>query len=319
MVVFDVIGDLAWGESFHSLRECKLHEWIPGISSTVKFAMQSSVFYEFGLDFLIPLFISKTVRQQREANYKFSEEKVDKRLKRGSDRGDFWDRIVIKSADDNKAGEGMTRGEMLNNASILVLAGSETSATTLCGMTYFLLTNPGAKERLVREIRSSFDSTDKITMVSIGQLPFLNAVFDETLRLYPPVPTHSQRVPPNGGAIICGKFVPDNVSVGMSMMGACHDPKNFHRATEFCPERWLKDAPPEFAMDNKLVFQPWSMGTRNCLGSNLARAEIRLIIAKLLWHFDLKLEKESKDGNWFDQKIWGVWFKNPLWVSLSPA
>jgi cytochrome P450 len=211
MVVFDVIGDLAWGESFHSLRDGKLHEWIPAISSTVKFAMQSSVFEEFGLSFLTPLFISKTVRQQRVTNYQFSEQKVNERLKRGRDRGDFWDRIVIKSADDNMAGEGMTRGEMLNNASILVLAGSETSATTLCGMTYFLLTNPEAKERLVREIRSSFDSADDITMVSIGQLPFLNAVFQETLRLYPPVPTHSPRVPPKGGAEVCGKFVPENV------------------------------------------------------------------------------------------------------------
>lgn len=39
MMVFDVIGDLAWGESFHSLRDGKLHEWIPAIASTVKFAM----------------------------------------------------------------------------------------------------------------------------------------------------------------------------------------------------------------------------------------------------------------------------------------
>jgi cytochrome P450 len=105
----------------------------------------------------------------------------------------------------------------------------------------------------------------------------------------------------------------------MSMMGACKDPKNFHRPTEFCPERWLDDAPLEFAKDNKPVFQPWSMGTRNCLGRNLARAEILLIMAKVLWYFDLKLEENRTGDDWFNQKIWGVWFKNPLWVSLSPA
>jgi len=44
-----------------------------------------------------------------------------------------------------------------------------------------------------------------------------------------------------------------------------------------------------------------------------------LIMANVLWHFDLKLERDRMGGNWFDQKIWGVWFKNPLWVSLSPA
>ncbi|KAF9769435.1 hypothetical protein IL306_013152 [Fusarium sp. DS 682] len=309
MVVFDIIGDLAWGESFHSLRDGKLHEWIPAISSTVKFAMQSSVLYELGLGFLVPLVISKSVREQRVANYRFSEDKVKKRLEYGSDRGDFWDRIMIKSADGNSSQEGMSEGEMLNNASILVLAGSETSATTLCGMTLFLLNNPDSKQRLTEEIMSSFNSIKDITIVSVGQLPFLSAVFQETLRLYPPVPTHSQRVPPKGGA---------ETSVGMSMMGACHDPKNFHRAKDFCPERWLADAPPEFNMDVKQVYQPWSMGTRNCLGRNLARAEILLIMAKLLWCFEIQLDRELTDSNWFDQKVWGVWFKKPLMVRLSP-
>ncbi|KAF4772824.1 VerB [Colletotrichum scovillei] len=318
MVVFDVIGDLAWGESFHSLRNGRLHAWIPAISSTVKFAMQSSVFYEFGLDFLVPIFISKAVRKQRLANYKFSEEKVNERLRHGTDRGDFWDRILIKSSNDDNnddddtraASEGMTHGEMLNNASIMVLAGSETSATTLCGMSYLLLSDPKAMQRLVQEIRSSFKSAEEITLLSVGQLPFLDAVFQETLRLYPPVPTHSQRVPPEGGA---------SVSVGISMMGACLDHKNFYRASEFCPERWLKDTPLDFRMDNSSVYQPWSMGTRNCLGSNLARAEIRLIMAKVLWHFDLGLETDLMYGDWFDQNIWGVWFKKPIWVSLSHA
>lgn len=167
------------------------------------------------------------MREQRAANYRFSEAKVTQRLAQGergtttmtgtkkeaAPRGDFWDRVVIKSADDNRSGEGMTRGEMLNNASILVLAGSETSATTLCGMTYFLLRYPATYRRLVAEIRAAFAARDEITIVSIGHLPYLNAVFQETLRLYPPVPTHSQRVPPQGGATVCGQWIPENVSL----------------------------------------------------------------------------------------------------------
>ncbi|KDN65420.1 putative cytochrome P450 [Colletotrichum sublineola] len=259
MAVFDVIGDLIWGESFYSLCDGRLHAWIPAISLT------------------------------RLANYKYLEEKINKRLGHGTDRGDFWDRVLTNSSNDENNGddskvlsEGMTRGEMLNNASIMVLAGSETSATTLC----------------VQEVRTSFKSTEDITLISVSVLPFLDAVFQETLRLYPPVPTHSQRVPPKGGASVCGKFILENqqISVGISIIGACHNPKNFYRATEFCPERWLKDAPLDFAMDN----------------SNLARAEIRLIMAKILWHFNLKLETDGTGKDWFDQKIWGVWFKKPL-------
>lgn len=132
-VTFDVIGDLAFGESFKCLENGELHDWIPAVSSNVKYTLQSSILRSWGLDFLRPYLLSKEVQNMRVRNYKYSQEKVDQRANSGADRGDFWDRILIKSADDNAAGDGMSRGEMLNNASVLVLGGSETSATTLAG------------------------------------------------------------------------------------------------------------------------------------------------------------------------------------------
>ena len=92
---------------------------------------------------------------------------------------------------------------------------------------------------------------------------------------------------------------------------------NFHRPTEFIPERWI-DGPEgkgEFADDKRGVLQPFSMGTRNCIGRNLAYAEMRLILAKVLFHFDLELDSAAT-GDWFDQKSWGLWIKNPLYVRL---
>ncbi|GAQ11697.1 hypothetical protein ALT_9018 [Aspergillus lentulus] len=103
-------------------------------------------------------------------------------------------------------------------------------------------------------------------------------------------------------------------------MGASLGPKSFHQVLDFSSKHWLDDAPAEFQRDNQTIYQPWSMGTRNCLGRNPARAEIRLIIANMLRHLDLELDGRCMgDGNWFDQKICGIWFKKPLWVSLSPA
>ena len=43
---------------------------------------------------------------------------------------------------------------------------------------------------------------------------------------------------------------------------------------------------------------------------------MRLILAKVLWHFDLTLD-EKKTGDWLDQKCWGLWLKNPLYVTLD--
>lgn len=81
---------------------------------------------------------------------------------------------------------------------------------------------------------------------------------------------------------------------------------NFHRPDDFVPERWLpnKDPYSEFADDDRAACQPFSLGTRNCIGKKLAYAEMRLILAKLLYHFDLSAGGEL-DADWFDQKNWG--------------
>jgi len=90
---------------------------------------------------------------------------------------------------------------------------------------------------------------------------------------------------------------------------------NFHRPEEFLPQRWLGDV--EFADDNRAALQPFAVGPRNCIGRNLAYAEMRLILAKVLYNFDLDLD--AKTGQWMDQKVYGIWEKKPLWVKLKPV
>ena len=73
---------------------------------------------------------------------------------------------------------------------------------------------------------------------------------------------------------------------------------------------------PRFDKDNRAVVQPFSMGPRNCIGQNLAKAEMRLILAKMVWHFDMQLANPKSD--WTKQPIYGLWDKNPLLVKLTP-
>ena len=66
------------------------------------------------------------------------------------------------------------------------------------------------------------------------------------------------------------------------------------------------------------------MGIRNCIGRNLAYAEMRLIVAKLLWHFDIALDtekmgKQEGKNTWTNQKMYVVWERRPLWVKVSPV
>ena len=107
----------------------------------------------------------------------------------------------------------MTTREMEANAAVLILAGSETTASVLSGLTYYILTNPSAHQRLLDEIRGAFKSYDEINSQSVSQLTYLNAALEETLRVFPPVPGATPRIVPKGGAGIDGEFVPEDVSI----------------------------------------------------------------------------------------------------------
>lgn len=95
-------------------------------------------------------------------------------------------------------------------------------------------------------------------------------------------------------------------------------PTNFYDPDHFIPERWLPEAKNNpsspFFSDNRDVLQPFSTGPRNCIGKNLAYAEMRVILARVLWNFDLQLCEESLD--WKDQETYALWNKRPLMCKL---
>lgn len=103
------------------------------------------------------------------------------------------------------------------NAGALIIAGSETTATLLSGVTYLLLKNPAALEKLTEEVRSTFKSEDEISINSVGHLKYMLACLDEALRIYPPTPSGLPRVVPQGGVNIVGNFVPENVSPAVEL------------------------------------------------------------------------------------------------------
>jgi averantin hydroxylase len=122
-------------------------------------------------------------------------------------------------------GMGMTRDEMVSNASLLILAGSETTATLLSGATY-LLKHRAAMAKLVTEIRTAFKSDDEIDLFTVSKLEDMLAVLDETMRLYPPVALQPNRVTPRGGETVCGKYVAEGVRSRLESMMEDYIPTN---------------------------------------------------------------------------------------------
>ena len=162
------------------------------------------------IQYLIP----KKEVKLREDDYLRSAAQIHDRIAQGPNRGDFWDKVIEKS--DFDKGTGLTKDEMVSNASLLVLAGSETTATLLSGTTYLLLKNQDKYQKLVSEVRDGFNSQDEIDMNSVGKLDYMLAVLDEAMRLYPPVPHQGNRIVLRPGIMIDGKWVPPGASRGLS-------------------------------------------------------------------------------------------------------
>jgi cytochrome P450 len=258
----DVISDLIYGQSFNCLhskgsptRETDM------IASSFK----ASTWYRAirrmpGLvQVIIKAMLPKEVVRKRQIRMQYSIQKIRERMQRPSERPDVY-HFISGSGDSSK----MSADEMASSISVLLGAGSETTATTLCGCIYFLLQSPGVFQQLQSEIVQQFQTEEEITWNKLNSIRFLTAVIDETMRLYPPTPSTLQRRVPAVGATIAGKSIPPGTIVGVNHYVAHRSPRHFVNATEWTPKRWLGDE--AFEADDKSAFRPFLLGPRNCVG-----------------------------------------------------
>jgi len=293
---FDIIGDLAFGDPFGCLADEMFHDWVALIFETIKVgALEQATrrFAEAGspLQNWLVQQIPARLRTLRRSHVIKSREKVMKRLhdNEKSDHRDFiWYILQQRSRHDLKD------DEIVVNGALFIVAGSETTANLLSGLIARLIWNPDKLQKLVEEIRTTFKSESEIKSEAVSQMPYLMAVIEEALRVHPPVPAGLLRTVPQGGAFIDGNWVAEGTSVAVCSWAAGHNPDNFKDCDKFIPERYLKEYQEEYETDIKKSVQPFSLGPRGCIGRHLSYMEMKVILARLLWNFDI----ESVDGAW---------------------
>ncbi|KAK1963103.1 cytochrome P450 [Colletotrichum sublineola] len=308
---FDVIGDLAFGEPFQCLKNSSYNPWVKLIFEGIKGAAFRAHMRRFPmLESILLKFVPAELKNKRAQHFALTEQKLKKRLAAQTERPDFMDSMLRK-----KGPEGLTFEELRGNSATLIGAGSETTATALSAMTYYLLKTPDALKKLQDEVRNTFASEADIDIISAQKLVYIQGVINEGLRLYPPAPIGLPRRVGTDGGVYLGQYVPPDTIVQAWHWVIYHDPANFTLPDSFIPERWLDD--PRFAGDKKEAFQPFAVGPRNCIGRNLAYAEMRLILARFIFNFDLRLGEES--NGWAEQsRVYSLWEKGPLHVFLTP-
>ena len=190
------------------------------------------------------------------------------------------DIISLLLAQRDESGAALSDDDIRNEAVTLVLAGHETTATALTWAWYLLARHPAAAKTMADEIDGAIG--DRLpTIADIEALPYTSAVFNETLRLYPPAVAFGRR--PIADITLGGYHIPRGSSVFVSPYVTQRDARWFAEPDAFLPERWAGPAPPKFA------YFPFGGGAKMCIGESFSKLEGVLVLATLARRFQLEL------------------------------
>jgi cytochrome P450 len=179
--------------------------------------------------------------------------------------------------------EDLTDKRLSAEAQLIIFAGEGTTAYTLTAAMYELLANPTELAKLQRELAVAIPNRDAMpTFAQVESLPYLNAIIQETVRLHPGVMARQARISPEVPITYKGKYtIPPGTIFSMSPLTTHMNPDAFEDPYEFRPQRWIDD--PKIGR----AFLGFARGSRNCVGMNLARKEMALVLSTIFRKYDL--------------------------------
>ncbi|PHH72972.1 hypothetical protein CDD80_4116 [Ophiocordyceps camponoti-rufipedis] len=172
--------------------------------------------------------------------------------------------------------------QLVADARLLVVAGSDTTAAALTCLFFELALHPEARATLQAEL-DRFEAADD---AALSKIEYLGACINETLRLYPPAPSGVPRKTPPEGLLIDDVFIPGDTIVQIPTYAMGRDERFFIDADRFIPERWTTK--PELTKEGAASI-PFSYGPYSCVGMALAMMELRLATAQIVSRFDVEL------------------------------
>ncbi|KAI8680357.1 hypothetical protein NCS57_00316200 [Fusarium keratoplasticum] len=209
------------------------------------------------------------------------------RYRAGEKLDDFFQALM---EDKNGRQNNQEWGEIVAEVSIMMNAGSDTTAIAMNNAMYHLLKHPDALKKLQEEVDSALDEDEEVApFAKVKHLPYLRAVIDETLRITPSVTFNLPRRTPQGGCAIGDEFIPGETSVSISAWTAHRDEEVFPEPEEFRPERWLGEG----AQELQRGFIAFSTGARGCIGRNISYLEQTVLLASVVHRYGMALPSKE--------------------------
>ncbi|KAF8849089.1 cytochrome P450 [Acephala macrosclerotiorum] len=272
----DVMSDLAFKKSFNNLQKKSFHPSVQGVRDFMSV---------FGTTSPIPWFVRLgSVILRRLNGWKsfidFTKQSVNERIMKEPPEPDVSSYLIAASMETGTLEEDLDFLE--GDALVLLIVGSDSLATTLINTFANLCRYPAYQHKIRQELESISSISD---FDAVLELLILGSIIKETLRLWPPVPTGSGRIVPEGGLTLVGRYIPAGTKIFTPRYTIARMESCFERADEFIPERWTTK--PEM-VKNRHGYSPFSIGRYSCVGQRLAMRNISYVIALLVSKYDIE-------------------------------
>ena len=193
--------------------------------------------------------------------------------------------VLMNARDAN--GVGWTNSELAGEMHALVRAGQDTTTSSVVWAMFLIARHPEAEARLHEELERVLGGRAPVA-ADLPNLPFLRAIYDETLRLYPPIPTVARTAMEDDA--IRGHFIPKGRCIVLVSWLTHRDPRWWPNPDEFIPDRFVGASAK--ASLPKYTYFPFGGGSRFCMGAGLALLQGPLVLATLAQKFRMRVAPE---------------------------
>ena len=261
-------------------------EIVAAFSEYQRLVGQLDLAYFFGLPDWIPRFHSPAIHRSAKRIHKVLEQVIGDCRERLCGGEASMIRLLLE-ARDAETGEPLDDVALRNEAAVIFLAGHETTANSLAWAWYLLSQAPEVEERLHAELEKTLAGRLP-TLDDVPELSYTRAIFEETVRLYPPVPLLARQA--SRDETIRGRSIPAG-SLVIVVPWLLHRHRKFWgKPDHFIPERFL----PENAQWRvRHAYIPFSTGPRICAGAAFGLTEAILCIATLARRARLRLARDA--------------------------
>jgi cytochrome P450 family 110 len=185
----------------------------------------------------------------------------------------------------NETGELLTNEEIRDLFPSLLFGGRDASATAITWALYWVHREPQVREKLLLEINNLGESPDPMSII---ELPYLNAVCNEILRIYPTQFVTFPRIVESPTQLMGYNLSPGAIIIGCIYL-THQNPDLYPQPQQFRPERFLEKQYSPYE------FMPFGGGARRCPGEALALFEMKLVLATILSHYQLALTNTKRE------------------------